>query len=459
MPLYQFTKAGTGEVTRRDLVLGDDLRAFLDPGTYAVSRVEPETLSPEATVTLAVVEPIEVPEEPVEPVEPVEPEEPIEPEEPVEPEEPAQSPQVLLPGDGTIEVEIQNGTTLLTIAGTGIYDGEYAVGSTGFTTGPVNLVPASVSGTAKVGETLFATPGLWVYASSNGNFAVAGRWQRDGVDIADATAPVRDVISSDAGKALRYVEAATDGAGAREAVSGNVAIPSAPAVPTFSGPMSFGPQLRAWWDYEDRATHYRDVAQMTAVTADGQIVLGIADKSGQGNHIQRHDTVAAQQATAQAGHVMMNEAAFRIGSNFVGITNDMTIYALFDHLGARLTLAGIPQGATPYIAQGISGNAVGAANGAGSGMVYYTGQNIVPITTRGNVFTEWGNKGMLAVAVRGVDLTTTGNGNWISKFGPFANSTLSQTLNGRAKQFAVVHTPTDQQHQDMMAWLTSRITA
>lgn len=62
---------------------------------------------------------------------------------------------------------------------------------------PTPLVLPTLSGTAQVGETITATPGLYVYA---GDFPgpPTFQWQRDGVDIAGATSLTFDTTVADA---------------------------------------------------------------------------------------------------------------------------------------------------------------------------------------------------------------------------------------------------------------------
>ncbi|MBE2315655.1 S8 family serine peptidase [Solirubrobacter sp. CPCC 204708] len=109
---------------------------------------------------------------------------------------------------------------------------------------PVNTVAPSLTGTVQRNGALLANRGTW---SGNGN-VYAYQWQRDGVDIADATGAGYTLTVDDVGKRVRVVVTATNpDATATEVSAASVPVPSSrpanTAPPTISGTARRGSTL------------------------------------------------------------------------------------------------------------------------------------------------------------------------------------------------------------------------
>lgn len=144
--------------------------------------------------------------------------------------------------DGTISIEADSGLLSITISGGTPYDGAYAVDTSLFASGPVNLVPPEVidDGTPASGEVLTLVPGLWVYDDAYGVPAVTLEWLRDGSVISGATGQSHTIQAADEGSDVTLRETATQSAGARSSTSNSVSVPtSAVLVQDFSGPVAF----------------------------------------------------------------------------------------------------------------------------------------------------------------------------------------------------------------------------
>lgn len=57
-----------------------------------------------------------------------------------------------------------------------------------------------------------------------------------------------------------------------------------PNVPAIASPSALS-NLVAWYDFSDITTLWQDAARTSQITADGQIILGVSDKSGNGYHL------------------------------------------------------------------------------------------------------------------------------------------------------------------------------
>jgi len=114
-------------------------------------------------------------------------------------------------------------TTLVAAAAAGV------LAATASAAAPTNTAPPTITGTAKVGETLTVSNGTW----SGSPTAYDYQWQRCGsvncTDISGATQKTYKVTSADAGRTLRAVVTATNDDGTASATSDHTAV--VPAVP------------------------------------------------------------------------------------------------------------------------------------------------------------------------------------------------------------------------------------
>lgn len=137
------------------------------------------------------------------------------------------APELLLPGDGTVEIGINGATATLTIADTGLYDGTYTVTVADLAAGPAYLLPPPApTGPAEAGGVLAAVPGLVLHPAGRAP-AIARQWLRDGAAIPGATGETYALSAADQGCAIALRETATNADGARSATSPARAVPAA----------------------------------------------------------------------------------------------------------------------------------------------------------------------------------------------------------------------------------------
>jgi SPP1 family predicted phage head-tail adaptor len=219
-------------------------------------------------------------------------------------------------------------------------EGSTAQASNGITvqtfTAPVISGVPTISGTAEVGQLLTASA-----ASVTGNPSPSRTWQwlRDGSNISGATSSTYTLVSADGGTGVSVRQTETNALGADDAASAVVEVPVSgfdPATLFASG------EQGAWYDPSDFSTMFQDTDGTTPVTAVGQAVARINDKSGRGNH--------ATQSNATARPILRQDS-----SGFY--------YLEFDRVDDRLATASFNMASTAVTAAAaIIRSASGSAN-------------------------------------------------------------------------------------------------
>ena len=175
-----------------------------------------------------------------------------------------------------------------------------------------------------------------------------------------------------------------------------------------------------WYDPSDFSTMFQDSAGTTPVTAVGQPVGKILDKSGRGNH--------ASQSTAAARPVLQQDGngkyylAFDGVDDFIsatGMTQTTDMDAMFgmQHVGRcavyHSAYAGVAYACTPE-----SGNAVTHTANTGPSVKAYVNGVIVSPQTRAAIDTAWPDNTTSVVEMQVADLLTSWGGGFAFGFYP-----------------------------------------
>lgn len=96
-------------------------------------------------------------------------------------------------------------------------------------TGPVNTVAASISGTPAVGSTLTALHGTW---TGTAPITYTYAWTRDGATIAGQTGTTYTTVTADGGHSVGCIVTATDGNGVSNSVQPTVSVTAGGTPPT-----------------------------------------------------------------------------------------------------------------------------------------------------------------------------------------------------------------------------------
>ncbi|NTG07145.1 hypothetical protein [Rhizobium rhizogenes] len=142
-------------------------------------------------------------------------------------------------------------------------------------TAPANTALPTISGTARVGQVLTASPGTW---SGNPAPTFTYQWQRGTTNISGATSATYTAVTADAGQTLRVVVTATNSQGNASANSAATAavtqIPANTVLPAITGTAQVGQTLTATngtWTGSPTPTYTRqwkaDGADISGATA------------------------------------------------------------------------------------------------------------------------------------------------------------------------------------------------
>lgn len=151
----------------------------------------------------------------------------------------------------------------------------------GVAAAPTSVTGPTISGSNLVGQVLSAVRGVY---SGFPNPVLTWTWTADGVPlVGDIASPDLTVTSGMVGKVIGLRESATNTAGSVTVTSATV---TDPIISSFDPAQLFAAgEQGGYYDVSDITTLYQDLAGTTPVTATGQTVGKILDKSGRARHL------------------------------------------------------------------------------------------------------------------------------------------------------------------------------
>lgn len=154
--------------------------------------------------------------------------------------------------------------------------------------------PFTASGTRQDGSTLTLSPTTMLNATGSATIS----WLRDGVTVGGQTASTYLQGASDIGTKIEGRLTATDHIGTATDTTFNDTTTQALFTPTS---LFSGGEQGFWLDPSDFSSMFQDTAGTTPVTATGQSVARINDKSGRGNHFTQ-STAGSRPVLQQDGN-------------------------------------------------------------------------------------------------------------------------------------------------------------
>ena len=124
----------------------------------------------------------------------------------------------------TLVLAVGGEPLILTVAAPAAVAGTLAFAPSDLFAGPVPIVAPGLAAAPAVGQSVAVRGAIWAHDGSGAAPSRTWQWRADGVEIPGATSPSYTPLPGQAGVGLSVVETASDGFGARSAVSDEIAV-------------------------------------------------------------------------------------------------------------------------------------------------------------------------------------------------------------------------------------------